>query len=55
MQNNFEPINLKNAQRHLDWLINKNSEKNKNSKNNKPQKIKISLWGKILNVLTKIF
>jgi len=49
MQNNFEPINLKNAKRHLDWLINKNSE------NNRPQKTKISLWRKIFNVLTKIF
>jgi len=49
MQNNFEPINLKNAKRHLNWLIDKNSE------NNITQKTKISLWRKFLNVLTKIF
>ena len=49
MQNNFEPINLKNAKRHLDWLINKNSE------NKEPHKAKISLWKKFLNSLTKIF
>ena len=48
MQNSFEPINLKNAKRHLDWLIDKNSD-------NKPEKTEISIWRKILNVLTKIF
>lgn len=49
MHNNFEPLNLKNASRHLDWLINKTGG------TNKPQKAKASLWKKILNILTRIF
>jgi len=55
MQNKFEPVNLENAKRHLDWLINKTSGVNKTSVNYKPQETKISLWSKIFNILTKIF
>ena len=49
MQNNFEPVNLKNANRHLDWIINKLGNVPK------PQKQEVSIWKKIFNILAKIF
>lgn len=65
MQNNFEPVNLKNAKRHLNWLIDKTAGNNSQQISSQQiissqqtieqQRTKISLWGKILNVLTKIF
>ncbi len=55
MQNNFEPLNLKNANRHLDWLINKTGSVSKTSNITKPKKTKVSLWSKVLNILTRIF
>ncbi len=47
MKNDFEPINLQNASRHLDWLIKKTTEIYA------PQKK--SLWKKFLYILTRIF
>jgi len=48
MKNSFEPINLQNASRHIDWLINKTRE----IYHVPPKK---SLWQKFLNILTRIF
>lgn len=55
MQNNFEPLNLKNANRHLAWLVDKIGNSSGTRDISKPKKTKVSLWNKILNILTRVF
>ncbi len=47
MKSNFEPINLKEASKHLDWLIDKTREVSKPKEK--------TLWQKIITFLKRVF
>ncbi len=51
--NDFEPIYLQDAKRHIEWLYNKIKNSQKNTTQTKSQEI--SLLAKVINFLKRVF